>query len=120
MLDTLAVADVKAVFYVSGILAELYPPLMKAIVAARHHISAHSWGQNIVPAYQTRDEEKADLLKCINAIEQSPTGAPAAGSAHAASQASARPSCWPRQVLLGMATSLTATCPTRSRLRPTH
>ncbi len=71
LLDILAAADVKAVFYVSGILAERYPSLMKAIIAAGHDIAAHSWGQNIVPAYQTREEEKADLLRCLGAIEQS-------------------------------------------------
>ncbi len=69
LLDTLAAAGVKAVFYVSGILAGRYPDLMKAIVAAGHTIAAHSWGQNIVPAYQTRDEERADLLRCISALE---------------------------------------------------
>ena len=71
LLDTLAAAGVKAVFYVSGILAERYPPLMKAIIAAGHDIAAHSWGQNIVPAYQTREEEKTDLLRCLKAIELS-------------------------------------------------
>jgi Polysaccharide deacetylase len=70
LLDTLAAAGVKSVFYVSGILAERYPPLMKAIVTAGHTIAAHSWGQNIVPAYQTREDEKTDLLRCIEAIEQ--------------------------------------------------
>lgn len=71
LLDTLAAAGVKAVFYVSGILAERYPPLMKAIIATGHDIAAHSWGQNIVPAYQTREEEKTDLLRCLKAIELS-------------------------------------------------
>ena len=69
LLDTLAEAKVTAVFYVSGILADRYPNLMKAIVGAGHEIAAHSWGQNIVPAYQTRDEEKNDLLRCVSAIE---------------------------------------------------
>ncbi|MFG1189795.1 polysaccharide deacetylase family protein [Xanthobacter autotrophicus] len=69
ILDALAAADVKAVFYVSGILAERYPDLMKAIVAAGHDIAAHAWAQNIVPAYQTEAEERADLLRCISTIE---------------------------------------------------
>jgi len=70
ILDTLAAAGVKAVFYVSGILAERHPALMLAIAAAGHEIAGHSWGQNIVPAYQTREEEKADLLRCISTLEQ--------------------------------------------------
>lgn len=69
LLDTLEAAGVKAVFYVSGILAEKYPDLLKAIVAAGHEIAAHSWGQNIVPAYQSKAEEKADLQRCISALQ---------------------------------------------------
>jgi peptidoglycan/xylan/chitin deacetylase (PgdA/CDA1 family) len=70
LLDTLAAAGVTAVFYVSGILAERYPALMQAIVAAGHEVAGHSWGQNIIPAYQNRDEEKADLQRCIAALEK--------------------------------------------------
>jgi peptidoglycan/xylan/chitin deacetylase (PgdA/CDA1 family) len=71
ILDTLADKGVSAVFYTSGILAERYPDLMKAIVGAGHHIAGHSWGQNIVPAYQSPEEEARDLDRCIGAIEGS-------------------------------------------------
>lgn len=64
-------------FYVSGILAERYPDLMKAIVAAGHDIAAHAWAQNIVPAYQTETEERADLLRCISTIEATSSRRPA-------------------------------------------
>jgi hypothetical protein len=69
LLDTLQAAGVKAVFYVSGILAGRHADLMRAIVAAGHEIAAHGWGQNIIPAYQTKAEEKADLHRCITALE---------------------------------------------------
>jgi hypothetical protein len=69
LLDALAAANVKAVFYVSGILAEKYPDLMEGIAAAGHEIAGHSWGQNIIPAYQTKADEKADLQRCIAALE---------------------------------------------------
>lgn len=69
LLDTLEAAGVKAVFYVSGILAEPYADLMRAITAAGHEIAAHSWGQNIVPAYQSAEDEKSDLDRCIAALE---------------------------------------------------
>jgi peptidoglycan/xylan/chitin deacetylase (PgdA/CDA1 family) len=69
ILDALAQAGASAVFYVSGILAERYPDLMKAIVAAGHDIAAHSWAQNIVPAYQSEAEEAEDLQRCVAAIE---------------------------------------------------
>jgi hypothetical protein len=70
LLDVLAAGDVKAVFYVSGILAERYPNLMRAIVQAGHAIAAHSWAQNILPAYQTKEEESSDLERCTQALEQ--------------------------------------------------
>jgi peptidoglycan/xylan/chitin deacetylase (PgdA/CDA1 family) len=69
LLDTLAAAKVKAVFYVSGIVADRYSDLLKAIVAAGHEVAAHSWGQNIIPAYQSREDEKADLQRCVSALE---------------------------------------------------
>lgn len=78
ILDALASERVKAVFYVSGILAERYPELMKAIIDAGHTVAAHAWAQNIIPAYQTDDEEAADLKRCMSTIEnttgQSPKG----------------------------------------------
>ena len=54
-----------AVWYVSGIVAERYPWLLRAIVAAGHPIAAHGWSQHIIPVYQTVEEEAADLKRCI-------------------------------------------------------
>jgi hypothetical protein len=71
LLDVFAERNVKAVFYVSGILAERYPELMRAIVNAGHDIAAHSWAQNILPAYQSKEEETRDLERCVDAIEKS-------------------------------------------------
>jgi len=70
LLDILAAHDVGAVFYTSGILAERYPELMRGIAGAGHAVAAHGWSQNIVPAYQTADEERRDLDHCMAAIEQ--------------------------------------------------
>lgn len=69
LLEALDDLDCKAVFYVSGILAARYPDLMRVIVQQGHAIAAHAWGQNIVPAYQSRDEEQADLKRCIAELE---------------------------------------------------
>jgi hypothetical protein len=69
LLDTLQAAGVKAVFYVSGIVAERHAELMQAIVAAGHEIAAHGWGQNIIPAYQSKAEEKADLDRCMASLQ---------------------------------------------------
>jgi len=68
LLDILQKLDVRSVFYVSGLLAERYPDLMKAIVAGGHAVAAHGWGQNIIPSYQTDEEEARDLERCMKAI----------------------------------------------------
>jgi peptidoglycan/xylan/chitin deacetylase (PgdA/CDA1 family) len=70
LLDVLEDTATKAVFYVSGVLAERHADLMKAIAAQGHVIAAHAWSQHIIPAYQTAEEERADLKRCIAVIEQ--------------------------------------------------
>jgi hypothetical protein len=70
LLDILAAAKVSAVFYVSGVLAERYPELIRAIVAGGHDVAAHSWGQNIIPATQTAEDEARDLDRCIEVLRQ--------------------------------------------------
>lgn len=78
LLDILADTGTKAVFYVSGILAERNPELMQVIVRQGHEVAAHAWSQHIIPACQSRDEEAADLKRCIAVIERTagrrPTG----------------------------------------------
>ena len=69
LLDVLAAAGAGAVFYTSGIVAERHPLLVRAIVDAGHTIGGHSWGQNIIPATQPRDEEARDLQRCIETLE---------------------------------------------------
>jgi hypothetical protein len=68
LLDVLQRLDVRSVFYVSGILAERYGDLMKAIVQGGHAVAAHGWGQDIIPSYQTAEEEARDLERCVKAI----------------------------------------------------
>lgn len=70
LLDVLADLDVKAVFYVSGIVAERHVELMKAIALQGHAVAAHAWSQHIIPAYQSREEEHSDLKRCIQVLEQ--------------------------------------------------
>jgi hypothetical protein len=76
ILDVLGGAKLRAVFYVSGIVAERYPDLLRAIARAGHVVAAHGWGQNIVPAYQAADEEARDLGRCSDAIARSAGAAP--------------------------------------------
>lgn len=70
LLDILSAAKVAAVFYVSGIVAGRYPDLVRAIVGAGHEVAAHAWGQNIVPAAQTLEDETRDLARCIDTLEK--------------------------------------------------
>ncbi len=70
LLDILATANVAAVFYVSGIIAERYPDLVRAIVGAGHEVAAHGWAQNIVPATQTAEQEEHDIARCVAALQQ--------------------------------------------------
>jgi len=78
LLDVLARAGVRAVFYTSGIVAERHPRLMRAIVDGGHTVGGHSWAQEIVPAAQTRADEARDLRRCIEVLE-STTGQPLRG-----------------------------------------
>lgn len=70
ILDILDKFGLRSVFYVSGLLAERYPDLLQAIADAGHVVAAHGWGQNIVPAYQTSEEEARDITRCMVAIER--------------------------------------------------
>lgn len=71
LLDILDRMQLRAVFYVSGVVAERYPDLLAAIVKAGHVVGAHGWSQNIIPAYQTTEDEERDLARCIAVIERS-------------------------------------------------
>jgi peptidoglycan/xylan/chitin deacetylase (PgdA/CDA1 family) len=69
LLDVLAAAGVRAVFYVSGILADRYPALMQAIRTAGHPVAAHGWGQETIPATQDEAAERHDIARCVAALE---------------------------------------------------
>lgn len=71
LLDILDRMHLRAVFYASGLLAARYPDLLAAIANAGHIVGAHGWSQNVIPAYQTEEQEERDLVRCLGAIEQS-------------------------------------------------
>lgn len=76
ILDILASAGVRAVFYTSGVLAERYPALMRAIVDAGHNVAAHGWSQHIIPATQTAEDEARDLARCVTILTETAGTAP--------------------------------------------
>jgi hypothetical protein len=58
----------KAVFYVSGLIAEQNADLVKSLVRAGHCVAAHSWAQDQMPVYQNPEEQKSTLLRCIETL----------------------------------------------------
>jgi peptidoglycan/xylan/chitin deacetylase (PgdA/CDA1 family) len=70
LLDVLEAEQVRAVFYTSGILAERYPGLVKAIADAGHEVACHGWAQEILPVYQEPEQEALDLDRSRAAIER--------------------------------------------------
>src|SRR5215831_20146792 len=77
LLDILDRVKLRSVFYTSGIVAERYPELMRAIASAGHVVAAHGWSQHIIPSYQNLDEEARDLGRCIVTLEKSVGARPA-------------------------------------------
>ena len=78
LLDLFERTDTRALFYTSGILADRFPDLLAAISQQGHALGAHGYLQSTIPAYQTREQEAADLARCITAITtaagRAPTG----------------------------------------------
>ncbi len=69
-LDLLAREEVRATFYVSGILTETAPATVEAVVAGGHELAGHAWAQNRVPAVRGREEEVDDVGRCAEALER--------------------------------------------------
>ena len=69
ILDVLDRVGTKAVFYMSGILAEQYPALVKEIATRGHVLAAHGWAQNILPIYLDEAQEQEQLARIQNAVE---------------------------------------------------
>ena len=76
LLDLLEQEDTRAVFYTSGVVAEQFPALPKAIAARGHAVAAHGWSQGTLPAYLTPEQEAADIGRCVDAIKATAGQAP--------------------------------------------
>ena len=55
LLDLLDQQGVRAVFYTSGVVAELYPELPAAIAERGHAVAAHGWSQGTLQAYLSEE-----------------------------------------------------------------
>ncbi len=76
ILDILAKADLRGVFYTSGVVAEQYPALVRAIVEAGHVVAAHGMSQGTLPPYLTELEERADIAACRRVLTAAGGAAP--------------------------------------------
>jgi hypothetical protein len=76
LLHLLDNVGVRAVFYVSGVVAERYPALPATIAARGHVVAAHGWSQGTLPPYLTPDEERADIARCVDVLTRTAARTP--------------------------------------------
>jgi peptidoglycan/xylan/chitin deacetylase (PgdA/CDA1 family) len=78
LLDSLAHYKVKAGVFVSGVLAERHPDAVKAVAAAGHDVISHNYGQDIIPATLSEEEEKEEIARVTRLLTdctgRAPTG----------------------------------------------
>jgi hypothetical protein len=68
LLDLLDQEKTRAVFYTSGVVAELYPDLPRAITQRGHVVAAHGWSQGTLPAYQSEEAEEGEIARCVGVL----------------------------------------------------
>ena len=68
ILDTLARHSVRATFFVVGRNAELYPELVKRMIAEGHEVAIHGY-THTPPAQLSPEEEERELVMARNALE---------------------------------------------------
>ena len=78
LLDLLDQQAAKAVFYISGVVAEQFPLLPAAIARRGHPVAAHGWSQGTLPAYLTPDQEAVEIARCVQVLKTT-AGSPPAG-----------------------------------------
>lgn len=69
-LEVLERHDVRATILVNGILAERFPEIVRKIADGGHDIVAHSWAMDVVPVYLDEAEERENIRRTTEAIEQ--------------------------------------------------
>ena len=69
ILALLAKYDVRATWFVPGVVIATYPEACRQLVAAGHEIGHHGWS-HVPPAALTREQEEAGLIRGNRAIEE--------------------------------------------------
>jgi peptidoglycan/xylan/chitin deacetylase (PgdA/CDA1 family) len=70
ILEVLARQQIAATVNVSGVMADRYPEAVRSIAEAGHEIVAHSYTMDIIHAYLTEEEERANILRTTELIEK--------------------------------------------------
>lgn len=68
LLDTLERLGTPATVMVSGLLTELAPDAVRAVVAGGHEICGHGWVQEQLPAHLAPEAEAAMIDRCLHAL----------------------------------------------------
>jgi len=68
LLDTLERLGTPATVMVSGLLTELAPDAVRAVVAGGHEICGHGWAQEQLPAHLAPEAEAAMIDRCLDAL----------------------------------------------------
>jgi len=68
ILALLAKYEIRATWFVPGVIIATYPEVCRAVVEAGHEIGHHGWN-HVPPAALTREEEEAGLIRANRAIE---------------------------------------------------
>jgi peptidoglycan/xylan/chitin deacetylase (PgdA/CDA1 family) len=69
ILALLAKYDIKATFFIPGMVIGTYPEVCERIVAAGHEVGHHGW-THVPPAKMNPDEEETGLIRGIEAINR--------------------------------------------------
>ena len=77
ILDILDRAGLSGVFYTSGVVAERFPDLARAIAARGHAVAAHGWSQGTLRPYLTTEQEQEDIAACRSVLAETTGAAPA-------------------------------------------
>ncbi|MFE5700510.1 polysaccharide deacetylase family protein [Rhodococcus koreensis] len=68
LLDVLDRLGTPATVMVSGILTEVAPSAVRAVVAGGHEVCGHAWVQEQLPAQMSRDAEAAMIDRCLGGL----------------------------------------------------
>jgi hypothetical protein len=68
LLDTLDRLGTAATVMVSGVLTELAPAAVRAVIDGGHEVCGHGWVQEQLPAHLTPDAEAAMIDRCLQAL----------------------------------------------------